>query len=76
MKDDRRVLTDVTFDAPKSVSLALEMGGLMVQGDTRVLPVMQDALRNDGGDRTCVQTRVRKNRLIRIGLTGNMVSGS
>src|SRR5580692_8777423 len=27
MRDDRRVLTDITFDAPKSVSLALEMGG-------------------------------------------------
>src|SRR5450755_5101375 len=34
MEDDRRVLTDFTFDCPKQVSLVLEMGGHNGGGDT------------------------------------------
>src|ERR1017187_3737951 len=37
-KDDRRVLTDFTFDAPKSVTLALELGG-----NEDILTVMQES---------------------------------
>src|ERR1700690_1853304 len=37
MDEDRRVLTDFTFDAPKSVSLAMEMGGHNGGGDSRIL---------------------------------------
>ncbi len=44
-RDDRRVLTDFTFDAPKSVSLALEMGGHDCMGDIRIFTAMQEATR-------------------------------
>src|SRR5438128_2575843 len=42
---DRRVLTDFTFDAPKSVTLAFEMGGEGGKGDARILPAFQEATR-------------------------------
>src|ERR1700678_4007320 len=43
--DDRRVSTDFTFDAPKSVTLVMEMGGHNGGGDPRILAVMQEATR-------------------------------
>ncbi len=74
MRDDRRVLTDFTFDAPKSVSLALEMGGENGQGDSRILPAMQDAVRETMAEmELAVQTRVRKNRSDTDRVTGNWI---
>jgi conjugative relaxase-like TrwC/TraI family protein len=72
--DDRRVLTDFTFDAPKSVSLAMEMGGDNGGGDSRILPAMQDAVRETMAEiETAVQTRVRKGGKDTDRLTGNMI---
>src|ERR1700733_778824 len=42
--DDRRVLIDFTFDAPKSVTLAAELGG-DGKGDARIVPALQKAVR-------------------------------
>jgi conjugative relaxase-like TrwC/TraI family protein len=57
MKDDRRVLTDFTFDAPKSVTLAYELGG-----DDRVLDAFRQSVRETMAEiETAAQTRVRKN---------------
>ena len=56
MKDDRRVLTDFTYDAPKSVTLAYELGG-----DERILGAFQESVRETMGEiGTAAQTRVRK----------------
>jgi len=55
-KDDRRVLTDFTFDAPKSVSLAYELGK-----DERVLGALRVSVRETMAEiETAAQTRVRK----------------
>ena len=44
---DRRVMTDFTFDVPKSVTLAYELGG-----DERILNAFRQSVAgNDGGDR-------------------------
>src|SRR5450755_3562422 len=69
MDDDRRVLSDLTFDVPKSVTLALELGG-----DERIL----DAFRQSVGEtmaeiETAVQTRVRKGGKDTDRTTGNIV---
>jgi len=72
--DDRRVLTDFTFDAPKSVSLAMEMGGENGGGDPRILPEMQDAVRETMAEiETAVQTRVRKGKKDHDRDTGNII---
>lgn len=64
----------IAFDAPKSVSLALEMGGENGTGDIRVLPAMQDAVRETMAEiELAVQTRVRKNSSDTDRATGNMV---
>ena len=74
MDEDRRVLTDFTFDAPKSVSLAMEMGGDNGGGDSRILTAMQDATRETMAEiETDVQTRVRKGGKDTDRPTGNMV---
>jgi conjugative relaxase-like TrwC/TraI family protein len=73
-KDDRRVLTDVTFDVPKSVTLAFEMGGHNGGGDTRILNAVQASVRETMADiEKEVQTRVRKGRNDTDRLTGNMI---
>lgn len=74
MRGDRRVLSDVTFDAPKSVSLALEIGGENGTGDARILPAMQDAVRETMAQmELAAQTRVRKNGGDTDRVTGNMI---
>ncbi len=68
-REDRRVMTDITFDAPKSVTLAYELGG-----DDRILDCFRQSVRETmaemEGD---VQTRVRKNGADEDRLTGNMI---
>ena len=56
-RSDRRVLTDVTFDCPKSVTLAYELGG-----DEKVFDCVRDSVRETMADiEDDAQTRVRKN---------------
>jgi conjugative relaxase-like TrwC/TraI family protein len=72
--DDRRVLTDFTFDAPKSVSLALEMGADNGGGDGRILPAMQEAARETMAQmEKATQTRVRKGGMDTDRLTSNWI---
>jgi conjugative relaxase-like TrwC/TraI family protein len=72
--DDRRVLTDFTFDAPKSASLALEVGGDNGGGDTRIFTAMQESVRKTMAEiESAVQTRVRKNGADTNRLTGNLL---
>jgi conjugative relaxase-like TrwC/TraI family protein len=72
--DDRRVLSDITFHAPKSVTLALEMGGPNGKGDDRVLTAMQESARETMAEiESFVQTRVRKNGADSDRQTGNMI---
>ena len=74
MDDDRRVITDFTFDAPKGISLALEMGGDDGGGDSRVLTAFQESVRETMGEmEAAVQTRVRKNGADTDRPTGNMI---
>ena len=73
-KDARRVLTDFTFDAPKSVTLAFELGGPDGKGDKRILDAMRDSVRETmaemEGD---AMTRVRRKGGNTDRVTGNMV---
>jgi conjugative relaxase-like TrwC/TraI family protein len=72
--DDRRVLTDFTFDAPKSVSLAMEMGADNGGGDGRILTAMQESVRETMAEiESAVQTRVRKGGADSDRLTGNLL---
>ena len=72
--EDRRVLTDFTFDAPKAVSLAMEMGGDNGGGDSRILAAFQAAVRETMAEiETAVQTRVRKKGADYDRPTGNMI---
>jgi conjugative relaxase-like TrwC/TraI family protein len=74
MRDDRRVLTDFTFDTPKSVSLAMEMGGHNGGGDSRILTAMQESVRETMAEiEQAAQTRVRKNGSDKDRTTGNMI---
>ncbi len=69
MDDDRRVLTDFTFDAPKSVSLAYELGG-----DERILTAFRQSVRETMAEiEQTVETRVRKNGADENRTTGNMI---
>ena len=71
---DRRVLTDFTFDAPKSVTLAYEMGGHNGGGDTGILTAMQESVRETMAEiETAVQTRVRKGGKDEDRPTGNLI---
>jgi conjugative relaxase-like TrwC/TraI family protein len=66
---DRRVMTDITFDVPKSVTLALELGG-----DDRILPDFRASIRETMAEMEAnVQTRVRKNGADTDRSTGNMI---
>lgn len=60
-KSNRRVLTDFTFDAPKSVSLALEFGGHNGGGDQRILEAFKQSVGETLQEMEAqAMTRVRK----------------
>jgi conjugative relaxase-like TrwC/TraI family protein len=68
-KANRRVLYDFTFDAPKSVTLAYELGG-----DERVLDEFRAAVKDTMSEmEAAMQTRVRSNKRDETRLTSNMV---
>jgi conjugative relaxase-like TrwC/TraI family protein len=68
-REDRRVLTDFTFDAPKSVSLAYEVGG-----DDRILDAFRQSVRETMGEiEKEVGTRVRRGGKEEDRVTGNML---
>jgi conjugative relaxase-like TrwC/TraI family protein len=70
-KADRRVLYDFTFDAPKSVTLACELGG-----DTRIEDAFRESVRETMGEmETAMRVRVRKNGAREDRQTCNMVWG-
>jgi conjugative relaxase-like TrwC/TraI family protein len=72
--EDRRVLTDFTFDAPKSVTLAYELGGESGKGDERVLDAFCQSVRETMAEiETAVQTRVRKGGKDTDRTTGSMI---
>ena len=73
-REDRRVMTDLTFDAPKSVTLAYELGGHNGGGDSRVLTAFRESVRETMAEiEANVQTRVRKNGADGDRLTGNVI---
>ena len=68
-KSNRRVLYDFTFDAPKSVSLAYELGG-----DERIMDAFRDAVRDTMNDMEgAVMTRVRSHKRWENRASANMV---
>ena len=68
-KGNRRVLYDFTFDAPKSVSLAYELGG-----DDRILDAFRTAVRDTMGEmEASVMTRVRSGKRDETRASSNMV---
>ena len=68
-KGNRRVLYDFTFDAPKSVSLAYEVGG-----DERVMDAFRDAVKDTMSEMEgAMMTRVRTNERREDRATSNMV---
>jgi conjugative relaxase-like TrwC/TraI family protein len=68
-KDERRVMTDLTFDVPKSVTLAYELGG-----DDRILDAFRKSLRETMSEiERNVQTRVRKNGADTNRPSGNLI---
>src|SRR5208283_5269848 len=73
-REDRRVMSDLTFDAPKSVTLAYELGGHNGGGDSRILEAFRESVREAMAEiETNVQTRVRKNGADGDRLTGNLI---
>ena len=69
MKDDRRVLTDFTFDAPKSVSLAYELGG-----DERIVDAFRQSVVETMAEmESAAQARVRKGGKDEDRNTGNWI---
>lgn len=70
-KGNRRVLYDFTFDAPKSVSLAYEVGG-----DERVMDAFRGAVQDTMSEMEgAMMTRVRSNGRNEDRATSNMVWG-
>lgn len=70
-KSDRRTITDVTFDVPKSVSLAYELGG-----DERVLDAVRSAVQETMSEMEGeAMTRVRKGGADELRRTANLVYG-
>jgi conjugative relaxase-like TrwC/TraI family protein len=68
-KTNRRILYDFTFDAPKSVSLAYELGG-----DDRVLDAFRNAVKDTMSEMEgAMMTRVRSNKRREDRATSNMV---
>lgn len=69
VKADRRVTYDFTFDVPKSVTLAFELGG-----DERILRAFRDSVADTMGEmEDAMQARVRKNGAMEDRQTSNMV---
>jgi conjugative relaxase-like TrwC/TraI family protein len=69
VKADRRVTYDFTFDVPKSVTLAFELGG-----DDRILQAFRDSVADTMGEmEDAMQARVRKNGAREDRQTSNMV---
>ena len=69
MKANRRVAYDFTFDAPKSVSLAYELGG-----DTRILDAFRSSVRETMAEiERDMRVRVRKNGQNHDRVSSNMV---
>jgi conjugative relaxase-like TrwC/TraI family protein len=74
MKDDRRVLTDITFDIPKAVTLIGELGGEDGNGDRRIEPlVIQSILKTAKEMERDAKVRVRKSGANHDKTTGNWV---
>ncbi len=74
MDDDRRVITDFTFTAPKSASLICELGGVDGKGDGRVLAAFQESVRETMAQiEKDAQTRIRKDGKDENRLTGNLI---
>jgi conjugative relaxase-like TrwC/TraI family protein len=72
--EDRRVLTDFTFDAPKSVSAAAEVGGDDGKGDKRILPIFVESVIETADEMEAdARTRVRKGGANEDRVTGNML---
>lgn len=70
-KSDRRTMTDVTFDVPKQVSLAFELGG-----DERILDAVRSAVRETMSEMEGeAMTRVRKGGADELRRTANLVYG-
>src|ERR1035441_7234080 len=70
-KAERRVLYDFTFDAPKSVTLACELGG-----DTRIEDAFRESVKETMAEmETAMRVRVRKNGAREDRQTCNMVWG-
>jgi conjugative relaxase-like TrwC/TraI family protein len=71
VKADRRVLYDFTFDAPKSVTLAYELGQ-----DERVMDAFRESVKETMGEmEDAMRVRVRKNGAREDRQTCNMVWG-
>ena len=71
MKANRRATYDFTFDAPKSVTLAYELGG-----DERVRAAFQESVRETMAEvEQAMAVRVRKGGQFHDRVTGNMVWG-
>ncbi len=71
MRADRRVAYDFTFDAPKSVTLAYELGG-----DEGVLTAFQESVRETMTEvEQAMAVRVRKSGAFHDRQTGNLVWG-
>jgi conjugative relaxase-like TrwC/TraI family protein len=69
LREDRRVMTDFTFDAPKSVTLAYELGK-----DERVLDAFRQSVRESMAEiENNVQARIRKGGAFDNRTTGNMI---
>lgn len=69
MKTDRRTLTDITFDVPKSVSLAYELGN-----DERILDAVRASIRETMSEMEGeAMTRVRKGGSDELRRTSNLV---
>jgi conjugative relaxase-like TrwC/TraI family protein len=69
VKVNRRILYDFTFDAPKSVSLAYEVGG-----DEKVLDAFRSAVKDTMSEMEgAMMTRVRSNKRFEDRPTSNMV---
>jgi len=70
-RSDRRILYDFTFNAPKSVTLAYELGG-----DDRILDAFRASVADTMGEmENAMQARVRKNGSRESRATCNMVWG-
>jgi len=68
-KGNRRILYDFTFDAPKSVSLAYELGG-----DERVMDAFRSAVKDTMGEmEDAMMARVRSHNRREDRVTSNMV---